>query len=196
MRVCVCVSAHAHDCFSITPRQKKRERKCYLCELRLSVRLGTLITVTPGNLEIAIESSYHQQLFELKQRQTILNMTADLNTSTYRGFLTRTVYLYNDIELRYTIQVGNPRYFDIGKNNYNRTERRKSRFSTISSLHCEPSPTHTLKWSRRNHVQIMCNTPSAYHVQHVSRATLYERTAQLLSLTESKLHLFELYFIG
>ena len=68
---------------------------------------------------------------------------------------------------------------------------------TISSLRCEPSPTHTLKWPRRNRVQIMCNTSSAYHVQHVLlRGLWYEGTAQLLSLTEFKLHLFELYFMG
>ena len=43
----------------------------------------------------------------------------------------------------------------------------------------------------------MCNTSSAYHVQHVVlRATCYEGTAQLLSLTKLKLHLFELYLIG
>ena len=45
----------------------------------------------------------------------------------------------------------------------------------------------------------------AYHVQHIERlsrasvmlrATWYEETAQLLSLTELKSHLFELYFIG
>ena len=45
----------------------------------------------------------------------------------------------------------------------------------------------------------------ANHVQHIQRlsrasgmlrATWYEGTAQLLSLTELKSHLFELYFIG
>ena len=45
----------------------------------------------------------------------------------------------------------------------------------------------------------------ANHVQHIERlsrasvmlrATWYEGTAQLLSLTELKSHLFELYFIG
>ena len=51
---------------------------------------------------------------------------------------------------------------------------------TISSLRRELSPTRTLKWPRRNHVQITCNTSSAYHVQHVLRATWYEGTAQLL----------------
>ena len=50
---------------------------------------------------------------------------------------------------------------------------------------------------RRNRVQITCNTSSAYHVQHVVlRATWYEGTAQLFSLTELKSHLFELYFVG
>ena len=71
------------------------------------------------------------------------------------------------------------------------------RLFTISSLCREPSPTRTLKWPERNRVQITCNTSSAYHVQHVLlRATWYEETAQLLSLTELKSHLFELYFIG
>ena len=60
-----------------------------------------------------------------------------------------------------------------------------------------PSPTRTLKWPGRNRVQITCNTSSAYHVQHVVlRATWYEGTAQLLSSTERKSHLFQLYFIG
>ena len=67
----------------------------------------------------------------------------------------------------------------------------------MSSLRRELSPTRTLKWPGRNHVQITCNTSSAYHVQHVVlRATWYKGTAQLLSLTEFKLHLFELYLIG
>ena len=81
--------------------------------------------------------------------------------------------------------------------NNNRIQRRYSRFFTISSQHRELSPTCTLKWPRRNHVQIPCNTSSTYHVQHVVlRATWYEGTAQLLSLTELKSHLFELYFVG
>ena len=59
------------------------------------------------------------------------------------------------------------------------------------------SPTCTLKWPGHNRVQITCNTSGAYHVQHVVlHATWYEGTAQLLSLTELKSHLFELYFIG
>ena len=70
-------------------------------------------------------------------------------------------------------------------------------FFTISSQRRELSPTRTLKWPRRNRVQITCNTSSAYHVQHVVlRATWYEGTAQLLSLTELKSHLFQLYFVG
>ena len=48
-----------------------------------------------------------------------------------------------------------------------------------------------------NHVQITCNTLSTYHVQHIMlRATWYEGTAQVLSVTEFKLHLFDLYCIG
>ena len=86
----------------------------------------------------------------------------------------------------------------MGISNNNLTERRNlSFFFTISSLCREPSQTCTLKWPGRNRVQITCNTSSAYHVQHVViRATWYEGTAQLLSLTELKSHLFELYFIG
>ena len=65
-------------------------------------------------------------------------------------------------------------------NNNNRFQRRYSRFFTISSQRRELSPTRTLKWSRRNRVQITCNTSSAYHVQHAMfRATWYEGTAQL-----------------
>ena len=82
-------------------------------------------------------------------------------------------------------------------NNNNRIQRHYSRFFTISSQRRELSPTRALKWPRRNRVQITCNTSSAYHVQHVVlRATWYGGTAQLLSLTELKSHLFELYFIG
>ena len=82
-------------------------------------------------------------------------------------------------------------------NNNNCIQRRYSRFFTISSQHRKLSPTRTLKWPGHNRVQIMCNTSSAYRVQHVVlRATWYEGTAQLLSLTELKSHLFELYFVG
>ena len=82
-------------------------------------------------------------------------------------------------------------------NSNNRIERSNSRFFTISSLHRKRSPTHTLKWIGSNCLQIMCNTSSAYHVQHVMlRTTWYEGTAQLLSLTQLKSHLFEIYFIA
>ena len=50
-------------------------------------------------------------------------------------------------------------------NNNNRIQRRCSRFFTISSQRPELSPTRTLKWPRRNRVQITCVTSSAYHVQ-------------------------------
>ena len=82
------------------------------------------------------------------------------------------------------------------KDNNNRIDRRYSRFFTISSLRRELSPTSTLKWPRSNRVQITCNISSAYHVPYVVLcAAWYEETAQLLSLTEFKSHLFELYFI-
>ena len=65
------------------------------------------------------------------------------------------------------------------------------------SSHC---PANCLQHVRSsgppNCVQITCNTSSAYHVQHVLRVTWYKGTAQLLSLTEFKSHVFELYFIG
>ena len=70
-------------------------------------------------------------------------------------------------------------------------------FFTIFSLRREPSPTHTLKPPGRNRVKITCNTSITYHVQHVVlRATWYEGTAVVLSLTKLKSHLFELYFIS
>ena len=73
----------------------------------------------------------------------------------------------------------------------NCVERRKSR-----SLLRDLSPTLKLNWPGNNRVQIKCNTSGAHHVQHfVLRATWYEGTAQLLSLTEFKLHLFLLYFV-
>ena len=76
-------------------------------------------------------------------------------------------------------------------------ERCNLRYFTISSLHCEPSPTRMLKWPGRYHVQITCNTLSPYHVQHVMLyATWFEGTTQLLNLTELKSHLFELDFVG
>ena len=82
-------------------------------------------------------------------------------------------------------------------NDNNSIQRRNSRFFTIPSLRHEPSPTSTLKWPGHNHVQITCNTSSAYLMQYVmSHAKWCEGTAQLLNLTELKSHLFELYFIG
>ena len=76
-------------------------------------------------------------------------------------------------------------------------QRHRSRFFTVSSQHRKLSPTCTLKRPGCNRVQITFNTSSAYHMQHVVlRAAQYEGTAQLLSLTEMKSHLFELCFIG
>ena len=76
-------------------------------------------------------------------------------------------------------------------NNNNHIERRNSRFVYNILTAPRTVSTRTLKWPGRNRVQIMCNTSSAYYVQHVVlHATLYEGTAQLLSLTELTLHLF------
>ena len=78
-----------------------------------------------------------------------------------------------------------------GDNNNNCISRWNSRFFTISSLRLEPSPTRTLKWPGHCCAQIMCNITSAYHMPHVVlHATWYEGTAQLLSLTKCKSHLF------
>ena len=52
---------------------------------------------------------------------------------------------------------------------------------TISSLRRRLPSTDTLKWLGHNCVQIMCNTLSANHVQHV---------VLRLSLAEFKSHLF------
>ena len=60
---------------------------------------------------------------------------------------------------------------------------------TVSNTYAQVAKTH----SRASHVQ---------HIERFSRAnfmlraTCFEGTAQLLSLTELKSHLFELYFIG
>ena len=55
----------------------------------------------------------------------------------------------------------------------------------------------TLKRPGSNRVQITYNTSSAYHVQHVVlRATQYEGSAQLLSLTEFKSHLFSFILLA
>ena len=55
--------------------------------------------------------------------------------------------------------------FNNNNNNNNRIQRRYSRLFTSSSQRREQSPSCTLKWPRRNHVQLTCNTSSAYHVQ-------------------------------
>ena len=91
---------------------------------------------------------------------------------------------------------------NYNNNNNNHIQRRNSIFFffffffTISSLRCAQSSARTL-WPGHNRVQITCNTSSAHHVQHVVlRATWYEGTAQLLTLTDFKSHLFELYVTG
>ena len=70
-------------------------------------------------------------------------------------------------------------------------------FFTISSLRHKPPPTCTLMWSGCNHVQITCNTSSAYHVQRIMLcATWYEGTAQLLTLTEFKSHFWSFILLA
>ena len=76
----------------------------------------------------------------------------------------------------------------------------------LQSPHCTANPLQHVRSSGPG--AIMCRshatssaytraTSSAYHMQHVViHATWYEGTAQLLSLTQLKSHLFEVYFIG
>ena len=60
---------------------------------------------------------------------------------------------------------------------------------TVSSLRRKPSPTCTLKWPRRNRVQITRSTSRAHHVLHdVCHAV--RQDSQLLNLTELNSHLF------
>ena len=74
---------------------------------------------------------------------------------------------------------------DDNNNNNNRIQRRNLRiFNLLTTL--RTVSTRTLKWPGRNLVQI----------ERLSRATWYEATAQLLSLTEFNSHLLLLYFIG
>ena len=90
-------------------------------------------------------------------------------------------------------------------NNNIRVQRCNSTNFTISSLRREPSPTRTLKWFGRYHVQITyCNTSSSYHMQHIeplSRATCHvmchvvRRDSSAIQL-DLKSHLLELYFVG
>ena len=62
-----------------------------------------------------------------------------------------------------------------------------------------------LRTVSNTHAQVALAQSCANHVQHIKRlsrasvmlrATWYKGTAQLLSLTELKSHLFELYFVG
>ena len=86
---------------------------------------------------------------------------------------------------------------DDDDNNNNRIQRRYSRF--FYNLHTAP------RTVSNTYAQVARAQSCANHVQHIERlsrasvmlrATWCEGTAQLLSLTELKSHLFELYFIG
>ena len=79
----------------------------------------------------------------------------------------------------------------------NRIQRCNSRFLSVRGGEGLRHSEEIVKWPKRNRVQITSNTSSAYHVQHVVlRAVWHEGTAQLLSLTDFKSHLYEFYFIG
>ena len=84
-------------------------------------------------------------------------------------------------------------------NNNNIISHSKAQFEMFYNLlTAQPTVSNTYaQVARRNGVQITCNTSGAYHVQHVVlRATWYEGTVHLLSLTELKSHFFQLDFIG
>ena len=84
-------------------------------------------------------------------------------------------------------------------NNNNRIPRRYSRFFFFYNLVTAP------RTVSNTYAQVARVQSCANHVQHIERlsrasvmlrATWYEGTAQQLSLTELKSHLFEFYFIG
>ena len=80
-------------------------------------------------------------------------------------------------------------------NNDNHTERRKSRF--LQSAHCATNSLQHVRSSGQG--VIVCKSRATYRAFitcNLSCATWYDGTAQLISLTEFKSHLFELYFIG
>ena len=74
-------------------------------------------------------------------------------------------------------------------NNNNDIERRSSRFFAVSSLCSELSPAHTLT-GQGAFVCKLFVTHWALITFNISCATWYGETAQLLSLTELKLHLY------
>ena len=81
-------------------------------------------------------------------------------------------------------------------NNNNCIQRHSSRLCTISSLHREPSSTHTFKWPRHN-VCKSCATHWALISCNMLCYAPYGTKRQVRdSWSEFKLHLFELYFIG
>ena len=87
--------------------------------------------------------------------------------------------------------------YNDNNNNNNRIQRRYSRF--FYNLLTAP------RTVSNTNAQVARAQSYANHMQHIKRlsranvmlrATWYEGTAQLLSLTELKSHLFEFYFIG
>ena len=79
-------------------------------------------------------------------------------------------------------------------NNNNGIETCNSRFFTISSLSRELSLTHS-----GGQGAIVCKSSAAHQALNtcnLSCATWYEGTAELLSLADSKSHLFQLHFSG
>ena len=66
---------------------------------------------------------------------------------------------------------------------HHRTERGNLTVFAISSLHCELSATHTLKWPRHSRVQITCNTLVTHHVQHIGHSSCVTHWALIMCNT-------------
>ena len=96
-------------------------------------------------------------------------------------------YIYTPVHTTTTLHYNN-------NNNNNSMQRHYSRFVTISSQRRKLSPICTLKWPG----QTVCKSCATHRalITCMLCATWYKGTAQLLSLTELKSHLFELYFTG
>ena len=62
-------------------------------------------------------------------------------------------------------------------------ERPNTRFCTMSSLRRELSPTRTLKWPGRNHVQITCSTSSAYRNDNNSNNHIDRRSLRFFTVS-------------
>ena len=127
-----------------------------------------VLSLSSSSLSLSLSSSSSSSLqlvvlLLLKVTNIIMNMITTLTQMWYKGIILVNVCLKacSVTTFKRTVFIAN------NNNNSNCIQRRSLRLFTISSLCSELSPTRTLKWPRHNHVKIMCNTSSAYHVQHV-----------------------------